>query len=82
MVDKRVLGTRSARSAGSSPVASNAQQSTDYLPIAMPQLEPFYFINQLSFTLAGLFVLTAILGQYVLPALLELQVARAYVGRL
>jgi F-type H+-transporting ATPase subunit 8 len=45
----------------------------------MPQLLPFYFVNQLSFALLGLFLLIAVLGQYVLPAILQLQLTRAYV---
>jgi hypothetical protein len=45
----------------------------------MPQLVPFYFVSQLSYALLALFVLTAFLSQYVLPAVLQLQVTRAYI---
>jgi F-type H+-transporting ATPase subunit 8 len=51
----------------------------DPLQHPMPQLVPFYFVNQLSFALLALALLTALLSQYVLPALLQLQVTRAYI---
>jgi F-type H+-transporting ATPase subunit 8 len=48
----------------------------------MPQLVPFYLVNQLSFALLGLLTLTVVMSQYVLPALLQLQVTRAYLVKI
>jgi F-type H+-transporting ATPase subunit 8 len=48
----------------------------------MPQLVPFYLVNQLSFALLGLLALTVVMSQYVLPALLQLQVTRAYLVKI
>ena len=48
----------------------------------MPQLVPFYFVNQLSFVLFGLFVLIFLFSRYILPAFLELQVVRLYITKL
>ena len=48
----------------------------------MPQLVPFYFVNQLSFVLFGLFALTYLFSRYILPAFLELNVVRTYITKL
>nr|WBU10904.1 ATP synthase F0 subunit 8 [Malassezia sp.] len=48
----------------------------------MPQLVPFYFVNQLSFTLFGLFVLIFVFSRYILPAFVELNLSRLYITKL
>lgn len=48
----------------------------------MPQLVPFYFVNQLSFVLFGLFVLIFLFSRYILPAFVELNVVRLYITKL
>ena len=48
----------------------------------MPQLIPFYFINQLSFSFLSLFALIYILSKYILPLLTISQVIRLYIIKL
>nr|AUN28125.1 ATP synthase F0 subunit 8 [Malassezia obtusa] len=48
----------------------------------MPQLIPFYFINQLSFTLFALFVLIYVFSRYILPAFLEVNLSRLYITKI
>jgi len=48
----------------------------------MPQLLPFFFVNQISFAFVGLFVMIYIMSRYVLPAFLELFVTRMYITKL
>lgn len=48
----------------------------------MPQLLPFYFLNQLSFAFLVLVIMIYVLGTYVLPLFTELSVARIYVVKL
>ena len=48
----------------------------------MPQLVPFYVLNQLSFVLFGLFVLIFLFSRYILPAFVELNVVRLYITKL
>nr|YP_010217528.1 ATP synthase F0 subunit 8 [Malassezia furfur]AUN27912.1 ATP synthase F0 subunit 8 [Malassezia furfur]AUN27936.1 ATP synthase F0 subunit 8 [Malassezia furfur]AUN27961.1 ATP synthase F0 subunit 8 [Malassezia furfur]AUN27983.1 ATP synthase F0 subunit 8 [Malassezia furfur]AUN28007.1 ATP synthase F0 subunit 8 [Malassezia furfur] len=47
----------------------------------MPQLIPFYFINQLSFTLFALFLLVFLFSRYILPAFLEVNLSRLYITK-
>jgi F-type H+-transporting ATPase subunit 8 len=48
----------------------------------MPQLIPFYFINQLSFTFLTLILLIYIFSKYILPLFSSLQVIRMYISLL
>lgn len=48
----------------------------------MPQLLPFYFINQLSFSFITLLALIYILSTYVLPLFTFKQVVRLYITKL
>lgn len=48
----------------------------------MPQLLPFYFVNQLSFAVLVLGTLVYVFGTYVLPVFVELFVTRMYVTKL
>jgi len=46
----------------------------------MPQLVPFYFINQVTFTFVLLTVLINIFSKYILPRLLRLFMARVFLA--
>ena len=48
----------------------------------MPQLTPFYFVNQLSFSFLSLIALIYIFSKYILPLFTLLQVARLYITKL
>lgn len=48
----------------------------------MPQLLPFFFVNQLFFAFAGMLVLVYVCSKYILPLFTELSVARVYITKL
>ena len=48
----------------------------------MPQLIPFYFINQLSFSFLSLLALIYIISKYILPLFTYQQVIRMYITKL
>lgn len=48
----------------------------------MPQLIPYYFLNQITFAFAVLLILVYILSKYVLPLFTLLQVVRIYITKL
>jgi F-type H+-transporting ATPase subunit 8 len=48
----------------------------------MPQLIPFYFINQLSFSFLTLLSLIYIFSKYILPLFTFQQVVRMYITKL
>ena len=48
----------------------------------MPQLIPFYFLNQLSFLLLTLIALIYIFSKYILPSYTLQQVIRNYITKL
>ena len=48
----------------------------------MPQLIPFYFVNQLSYSFLVLIVLIYILSKYILPSYTLQQVIRLYIKKL
>ena len=48
----------------------------------MPQLVPFYFINQLSFSFLTLLVLIYVFSKYILPLFTFQQVVRMYITKL
>ncbi|TQF64778.1 ATP synthase F0 subunit 8 (mitochondrion) [Pyrrhoderma noxium] len=48
----------------------------------MPQLVPFYFINQLSFSFLTLLALIYVFSKYVLPLFTYNQVVRMYITKL
>ena len=48
----------------------------------MPQLIPFYFINQLSFAFLTLLALIYIFSKYILPLFTYQQVVRMYITKL
>jgi len=45
----------------------------------MPQLIPFYFLNQLSFSFLTLLVLIFVFSKYILPLFTLQQVTRMYI---
>jgi F-type H+-transporting ATPase subunit 8 len=48
----------------------------------MPQLVPFYFINQVTFTFVLLTVLLYILSKHILPRTLRLFNSRLFISRM
>jgi F-type H+-transporting ATPase subunit 8 len=48
----------------------------------MPQLIPFYFLNQLSFSLVTLLILIYVLSKYILPLFTVQQVIRMFIVKL
>jgi F-type H+-transporting ATPase subunit 8 len=48
----------------------------------MPQLVPFYFINQVTFAFTFLIVILYILSKYVLPRFVRLFVSRMFISKL
>jgi F-type H+-transporting ATPase subunit 8 len=52
------------------------------LYIYMPQLVPFYFINQVSYGFLLLLILLYILSKYILPLFTQLQLTRIIIIKL
>jgi F-type H+-transporting ATPase subunit 8 len=48
----------------------------------MPQLIPFYFVNQISFTFLTLLILIYVFSKYILPSFTYQQVVRLYITKL
>lgn len=48
----------------------------------MPQLVPFYFVNQISFTFLTLLILIYVFSKYILPSFTYQQVVRLYITKL
>nr|YP_009690351.1 ATP synthase F0 subunit 8 [Phellinus lamaoensis]QEG57131.1 ATP synthase F0 subunit 8 [Phellinus lamaoensis] len=48
----------------------------------MPQLYPFYFVNQLTFSFLTLLALIYVFSKYVLPLFTYNQVVRMYITKL
>ena len=48
----------------------------------MPQLLPYYFLNQITFVLFSLGVTVYVMSRYILPAFTELYVSRMYITKL
>ena len=48
----------------------------------MPQLVPFYFLNQLSFAFLTLIILIFVLSKYILPLFTYRNVVRLYITKL
>lgn len=48
----------------------------------MPQLIPFYFLNQLAFSFLVLFALIYVFSKYILPLFTYQQVVRMYITKL
>jgi len=48
----------------------------------MPQLMPFYFVNQISFTFLTLLILIYVFSKYILPSMAYQQVVRLYITKL
>ncbi len=60
--------------------ASN--QGKQYIKLDMPQLLPFYFVNQFVFAVFALFTITYVMSVYVLPYFVQLFVTRVYITKL
>ena len=53
-----------------------------YIYITMPQLVPFYFINQVTFTFFLLIVMIYMFSKYILPRFIRLFLTRVFISRL
>lgn len=47
----------------------------------MPQLVPFYFINQVTFTFAIILVMLYIMSKYILPKMVSLYLTRISINK-
>jgi F-type H+-transporting ATPase subunit 8 len=52
------------------------------IKLVMPQLLPYYFVNQITFALVALFTITYVMSVYVLPYFVQLFVTRVYITKL
>ena len=48
----------------------------------MPQLVPFYFVNEVAFAFAIIIILNYIFSKYVLPRIVNLFIARIFINEL
>lgn len=48
----------------------------------MPQLVPFYFLNQLTYGFIILIILLYVLSKYLLPSILNLYISRIFITKL
>ena len=48
----------------------------------MPQLVPFYFINEITFTFATITIIIYLLSKYILPRFVRLFLARTIISKL
>jgi F-type H+-transporting ATPase subunit 8 len=48
----------------------------------MPQLVPFYFINQVTFSFISLIIMIYIISKYILPRFVRLFLSRGLISRL
>ena len=48
----------------------------------MPQLVPFYFVNQVTFAFALLVVLIYVYSKYILPRFVRLFITRIFISKL
>lgn len=48
----------------------------------MPQLVPFYFLNQLTYGFILLLILLVLFSQFLLPRILRLYVTRLFISKL
>ncbi len=47
----------------------------------MPQLVPFYFVNEVIFAFSIITILLYIFSKYILPQILNLQVSRVFINK-
>lgn len=48
----------------------------------MPQLVPFYFLNQIAFAFTILILLVYVFSKYILPKFVSLFIARLFISKL
>jgi len=48
----------------------------------MPQLTPFYFVNQIAFTFTIIVVLIYLFSKYILPRFVRLFLSRTFISKL
>ena len=57
-------------------------KKSNYFLNIMPQLTPFFFVNQLTFSFLTLLVLIFVFSKYILPLFTFQQVVRMYITKL
>jgi len=60
----------------------NAHVRAKFTNNIMPQLVPFYFLNQVTFGFATLLVMLYLFSKYILPKYLELFLTRTFITKL
>lgn len=48
----------------------------------MPQLVPFYYVNEVVFAFAGLVLILYILSKYILPRIVRLFLSRMFINKI
>jgi F-type H+-transporting ATPase subunit 8 len=48
----------------------------------MPQLVPFYFVNEVTFAFVLLIVMVYVFSKYILPRFVRLFISRVYISKL
>ena len=48
----------------------------------MPQLIPFYFVNEITFTFTLLIIMIYLLSKYILPKFVKLFLTRVFISKL
>ena len=56
--------------------------STIYKIYIMPQLVPFYFVNQIIFTFIIIIIMIYIFSKYILPKFVRLFLTRVFISKL
>lgn len=65
-----------------SSISQLKQGNQYYIDQNMPQLVPFYFINQVTFGFATLLIMLYLFSKYILPKFLELFLVRLFITKL
>jgi F-type H+-transporting ATPase subunit 8 len=63
-------------------IANEPQIERAFILLNMPQLLPFYFVNQLTFAFLVLLTLIYVFSKYILPMFTELFLTRMYITKL
>ena len=53
-----------------------------FLKLEMPQLIPFYFVNEVTFTFAVIAISVYMLSKYILPRFVRLFISRVFISKL
>jgi len=79
---KALVSATPAKQAKPEPAASQKMPSRTVLLAAMPQMVPFYFVNEVATTFGMLVVLIYLYSKYWLPQTVRTRLARLFVVKL